>query len=562
LRDRLAGSSVILMTVLRVLVALLIIGTASAQKKPKALPPPADVTKNLETLQGLVPAIQNAEKDLAALRAELAKATTDEAKKEITTRVDAQRERVQQLRANFRIVASGVEEKAYLSAAEEEASFDNEFKDLLKPLFNGLREATAKPREMEELRSELRVWLEREKVARAALSRTSTALAAASDESVRKELEATRKLWSSRVDEAASETETLSRQIEEREKNTPSAWEAVSGLFSDFWRSRGVNLLLAFGIAIGVYLGTRRLYRAVRNYSPIHRKRGNSLVARSADLMVAGAAVLLAVLAATLVFYLKGDWLMLAITIIFIIGLLWASKRALPPYIEQIKVILNLGSVRQGERLVHDGIPWRVDTLNMYCDFSNPDLTGGIMRLPVKDVLALHSRPSEAKEPWFPSKENDWVRLDDGCFGKVIQQTPEQVVVLRLGGSLKTYPTADFLEQCPENLSRGFRVSGTFGIGYDHRAVATDEVPRILQDAVLRHLVEELGREQVKSVKVEFKGAAASSLDYAILADFNGEAASRYAALERMIQTACIDTCNEQGWDIPFPQMVIHQAAS
>ncbi|MCW1915345.1 hypothetical protein OJ996_17300 [Luteolibacter sp. GHJ8] len=550
------------MTFLRVLAALLIIGTAFAQKKPKALPPPADVAKNLETLQSLVPAIQNAEKDLAALRDELAKATTEEAKKEITTRVDAQRERVQQLRANFRIVASGVEEKAYLSAAEEEASFDNEFKDLLKPLFNGLREATSKPREMEELRSELRVWVEREKVSRAALGRTSTALDAADDPNVKKELESTRKLWASRVDEATSETETLTRQIEEREKNTPSAWEAISGIFTDFWRSRGLNLLMAFGIAIGVYIATRRIYRAVRRYSPIHRKRGNGLVARSTDLIVAGAAVVLAVIAATLVFYLKGDWLMLAITIIFVIGILWASKHALPPYIEQIKVILNLGSVRQGERLIHEGIPWRVDTLNMYCDFSNPDLTGGTMRLPVKDVLPLHSRPSEPKEPWFPSKENDWVRLDDGCFGKVIQQTPEQVVILRLGGSLKTYPTADFLEQCPENLSRGFRISSTFGIGYGHRAAATEEIPKILQEAVHRHLVEVLGREFVKSVKVEFKAAAASSLDYAILADFNGEAAQRYAALERMIQTACVNACNEQEWDIPFPQMVVHQAVS
>ncbi|WP_367872630.1 hypothetical protein [Luteolibacter sp. Populi] len=549
------------MTLLRVLAFLLLAGTAAfAQKKPKALPPPADVAKNIETLQGLIPAILNAEKDLDALRTELEKATTDEAKKEITERVNAQRERVQQLRANFRIVATGVEDTAYLSAAEEEASFDNEFKDLLKPLFNGLREATSKPREMEELRSELRVWLERQKVSRAALDRTRTALDAAKDDNVRKELENTRKLWSSRVDEAASETETLSRQIEEREKNTPSAWDAISGLFSDFWRSRGLNLLLAFGAALGVYLATRRGYRGLRKFSPLHRKRVNGLMARSADLIVAGVAVVLAVFASTLVFYLKGDWLMLTITIIFILGLLWASKKALPPYIEQIKVILNLGSVRQGERLIYDGIPWKVDALNMYCDFSNPELTGGTMRLPVKDVLPLHSRPSEAKEPWFPTRENDWVRLDDGCFGKVLQQTPEQVVVLRLGGSLKTYPTAEFLDQCPENLSRGFRVSATFGIGYSHRATATNEVPQALQDGVLRHLVEALGREQVRSVRVEFNAAAASSLDYRILADFNGEAAQRYAALERMIQTACIEVCNEKEWDIPFPQMVIHQA--
>jgi len=541
---------------------LMVAGPAFAQKKPKALPPPADVVKNLETLQSLIPAIQNAEKDLAALRAELAKAPTDEAKKEITQRVDAQRERVNQLRANFRIVATGVEDNAYLSAAEEQASFDNEFKDLLKPLFNGLREATSKPREMEELRSELRVWAERQKVSKAALDRTNTALGATQEGNVREELEETKKLWTSRVDEATSETETLSRQIDEREKNTPSAWGAISGMVSDFWRSRGLNLLLAFGIALTVYLGTRRLYRYLRRFSPIHRRRKDGLMARSADLIVAAVAVLLAVISLTLVFYLKGDWLMLAITIIFIVGILWASKRALPPYIEQIKVILNLGSVRQGERLIYGGIPWRVDELNMYCDFSNPELTGGTMRLPVKDLLPLHSRPSDGKEPWFPTKENDWVRLNDGCYGKVLQQTPEQVVVLRLGGSLKTYPTAGFLGQCPENLSRGFRVSTVFGVGYLHRGMATDEVPDSLQECVHRHLVEALGRELVRSVKVEFKEAGASSLDYSVFADFDGEAAPRLAGLERMIQTACISACNEKGWDIPFPQMVIHQAAA
>ena len=64
----------------------------------------------------------------------------------------------------------------------------------------------------------------------------------------------------------------------------------------------------------------------------------------------------------------------------------------------------------------------------------------------------------------------------------------------------------------------------------------------------------------MRSVKVEFKAAATSSLDYLVLADFSGDAASRQAALERMIQEACIEVCNEQGWDIPFPQMVVHQA--
>lgn len=544
---------------LRVAMWLCVAGTLFGQDKDE-LPPPADVAKNLETLRELAPALRNAEAELESLRRAQSGATTEDAKEEASERVDVQRARVGQLRENFRIIASGVEDSAYRGGAERAAELDTGFKELLAPLLESVRDVTAQPRQMEELRSQRRVWTERLALAQAALVRIESTLAATDDELVRAELESARKLWSSRRDEARSETETLNRQISEREKTTPTAWEAISGMLTDFWRSRGLNVLLAFGCAVAVFIGIRRIYRYAKRISPLHRKKGGGLVARSADLIAAAASGILAFLAVVLVFYLRGDWLMLTLALVFLLGLLWASKAALPPYLDQIKVILNLGPVRQGERLVVDGIPWRVDTLNMYCDFSNPELTGGTLRLPVKELLSMRSRPSDPKESWFPTRENDWVTLADGCYGKVIQQTPEHVVVLRLGGSLKTYPTGDFLEQCPENLSRGFRIGVTFGIGYGHRSEATREIPEALETAVHRHLVEALGHDQVRSVKVEFKEAAASSLDFQVLADFSGDAAARYAALARWIQEACVNACNREGWEIPFPQMVVHRA--
>ncbi len=544
---------------LRVAMWLCVAGTLFGQDKDE-LPPPADVAKNLETLRELAPALRNAEAELESLRRAQSGATTEDAKEEASERVDVQRARVGQLRENFRIIASGVEDSAYRGGAERAAELDTGFKELLAPLLESVRDVTAQPRQMEELRSQRRVWTERLALAQAALVRIESTLAATDDELVRAELETARKLWSSRRDEARSETETLNRQISEREKTTPTAWEAISGMLTDFWRSRGLNVLLAFGCAVAVFIGIRRIYRYAKRISPLHRKKGGGLVARSADLIAAAASGILAFLAVVLVFYLRGDWLMLTLALVFLLGLLWASKAALPPYLDQIKVILNLGPVRQGERLVVDGIPWRVDTLNMYCDFSNPELTGGTLRMPVKELLSMRSRPSDPKESWFPTRENDWVTLADGCYGKVIQQTPEHVVVLRLGGSLKTYPTGDFLEQCPENLSRGFRIGVTFGIGYGHRSEATREIPEALETAVHRHLVEALGHDQVRSVKVEFKEAAASSLDFQVLADFSGDAAARYAALARWIQEACVNACNREGWEIPFPQMVVHRA--
>lgn len=547
------------MSLIRLLAVILFAGSAFAQE-PEAMPPPADVEKNLQTLRSLVPALQSAEADLVELREKLSSAVTEDAKSDASEQVDAQRERVKQLRENFRIISSGVEDKAYLSDAEEAASVDNQFKDVLKPVFDIFREATAKPREMAELRSNLVVWQERQALAQAALERVNATLSAAENDAIRTELESAQKLWSSRLDEANSQTGTLIRQIEEREKNTPTAWEFISKGISDFWKSRGLNLLVAIVAALVVYFSSKKIYRLIRRYSPSHRKKDGGLFARSADLLAGAAAVLLGFIAAMLVFYLRGDWLILTLAIILILGIFWASKQALPPYIDQIKVILNLGSVRQGERLVYEGVPWKVDRLHFYCEFSNPELAGGILRLPVRDVMQLHSRPVVAKEPWFPSHVDDWITLSDETYGKVIQQTPEMVVVLRLGGSTKTYATADFISQNPENLSRGFRISVTFGIDYQHQEISTAEVPDIFLRALEQNLTEMVGRENLRSVKVEFSSAAASSLDYAILADFAGEVASRLNVLRRSINKTCVDVCNEEGWVIPFTQITVHQA--
>lgn len=541
-------------------VCLAILSAASFALAADPLPPPADVTRNLETLRSLAPALRDADRELANLREELKKTAADDAKAELGERIDAQRERVRQLRANFRTVAAGVEEGAYHSEAEAAATLDTEFKDLLKPLLSELREATSSPREMEELRDARRVWEERLALASAALTRVEATLAAAEDEEVKAELDGARKLWTSRRDEALSQTETLRRRIEEREAGTPTTIEAISGMFSRFWRSRGLNLLLAAGAAVGVFILFRKLYRVVRRYSPLHRKKGGGgLVARTADLSAAALAVIFAVTAALLAIYLRGDWLLLTLAVILLIGLLLASKQALPPYVGQIKTILNLGPVRQGERIVYDGVPWRVDALNMDCEFTNPELTGGTLRLPVLEVMKLHSRPSDPKEPWFPSRLDDWVRLDDGCYGKVIQQTPEQVVVLKLGGSLKTYPLPEYLELNPENLSRGFRVSVPFGIGYRHLSEATGTIPEALQERVLSGLTARFGREAVRSVKVEFGKASDSSLDLVVIADFDGEAASRLNVIERLIQRLCVEACRDEEWEIPYPQLVVHR---
>jgi hypothetical protein len=277
------------------------------------------------------------------------------------------------------------------------------------------------------------------------------------------------------------------------------------------------------------------------------------------DILAKFAAFFAGIFAAVIVLYVRNDWLLLTAMLILLFGLIWASRTALPPYFEQIRLILNLGTVRQGERVIINGLPWRVDALNFFCVLTNPDLTAGVLRLPAKAMLAYHSRPTMPKEPWFPSRENDWVKLDDGVFGKIIQQTPDQVVIVKLGGSYKTYVTSAYLAKNPENITPQYRVITVFGLDYQYQKLATTTVPSIIRDTIYKLLVERYDKENINSVNVEFDSASASSLDFQISADVDGSLASQHDVIKRLLQRGAVDAANENEWVIPFPQLTLHK---
>ena len=532
---------------------------AGAQTQPVERPP---VERNLAALKAVADPLSEAIAEQNALSKELKSATSDERKQELTARIEAEKERVKQLRGNFRDIVGGSEAAEYESKADDEKSLglQEQVSEVLQPLVSALREPTSQLREMEELRAKLAEWESRKGKAERVLERIRNLEKQAEDERVKSELATARRLWEGRQAEASGQVEVLAVQVEERERHTPSLWQAVSGMFKGFWKTRGLNVLFAIAAALVVYFGIRRLYKWVREWIPLTRKSRNSLVGRASDILSIGLALIFAIIIVLLVFYIRGDWLLLTLAAVLLISAIWAGKNALPPYIEQIRTLLNLGSVREGERLIYRNLPWRVKSLGFYTILSNPNLEGGELRVPLVEVMRMVSRDADEKEPWFPNKADDWVILEGDNYGKVIRQTPEQVVLLKLGGSLKTYQIDEYLSLSPENLSRGFRVSSTFGIDYRHQAIATSDVLEILGSALGKRLYEEFGREHVRSVSVEFKAAASSSLDYEILVDFNGELASRYRFIRRLIQRICVDVCNGHGWTIPFTQVTVHQA--
>lgn len=539
------------------LLGLCLLGTTAirAGEEPESVAASEDPAV-LSRLKTLTPGLERARENLETARARLDEAETDQERAEAEAEVDAARARVETLREDFMSLASGIDEDRFLGKEEEPLSIQQTLQDILEPISRSVREATSEPRETEEIRQNLEEARGRESLAGRALERLDELRSRVGEGPVLDELEKAWELWVDRRESARVRADILEQQLAFRQGDERSTLDKVSEFFRDFWRSRGLNLIFAVLAAVLSVMIVRRGAGLLTRALP--KKRRGGLAGRTTNLAVQMAAGLTAVFAVLLVFYLRGDWLLLAIVIVAILGLLWASRQALPPYVEQIRVILNLGSVREGERMDYEGVPYQVKRLNFRCFFENPELEGGRLRLPVRDVIQRVSRPVGRDEPWFPTEVNDWVVLGDETFGKVVHQSPGQVVVLRLGGSRKIYPTADFLELSPENLSRGYRVKVTFGLDYAHQAIATGEVPEVFREALERGLAEFFDADAIRSVKVEFASAGASSLDYEILADFDGSLASRRNVIRRRIQSICVDVCNDRGWGIPFTQLTLH----
>ena len=541
--------------------ALILACRLAAQETPAAPAVDEPRTRTIAAIEAQLPVLTQEEAALGKLREDLKKAATAEEKAELEGQITERRARIRAIRDNIRSLASGVPEDAWNQQPSVPRTLNEEIQDVLAPALEELREATAGPRETAQLREEIARWEGRLKLAEEAVSRLAL-LPEGRDAppEIAPHLKSVRELWEERRTGAAGELQALRIRLDERLARSRGLVETISDHFNRFWRGRGYNLFLALAAFLAILLTGRRLRDLARRFIPRRKSDETPVYARLLDLLAGLLIGLFATLAALLVLYIRGDWLLLSLATILVVASALGSRHSIIPYAEQIRTILNLGPVRHGERIVIDGLPWHVDSLGFYCGFSNPAVPGARLRLPIREVITLRSRPAAPKEPWFPCAVDDWVVLSDGQFGKVIRIHPESVVLLHLGGSRRHYPVAGFLDLAPENLSKGFRVSSTFGIDYAHQAVATTTIPETLAQGIHAALLEIVDRDLIRSVKVEFAQAAASSLDFIVLADFAGEAASSRNLLQRAVQRACVDLCSLHGWRIPYPQLTVHRA--
>lgn len=472
-------------------------------------------------------------------------------------RVAALDREIRELEWQFGGLASRFDVRDFESPSKGQFDLRQELEQLIRPAIEALKDATAAPRQIADLRGRIEQLAARQRLAEEAMraaERTRDQLAADSPAHAEAQREIAQR-WRPTIESLRDEVLFLQAQKKAKEQGQQSLVDGISQGVQAFVQSSGVNVLLASLVFVVVFVGLRWLAARV-----LHRRRSDRAFGLRLLEIVVQALILLVAIAATLVVpYSRNDWLLLAVCIVFLVGAGWALVKMLPQFLEQIRLMLNIGGVREGERILVDGLPYRVDALRFYSRLHNPDLEGGDLRVPIQFLIGRRSRRSAGDEPWFPCRAGDVVLLADGQFGKVHTQTPD-VVVLEHYGTERTYPTAAFLAQTPQNLSRGFAIRATVGIDYSHQKDAVAAIPAQLQQALREGLADAVATDELKHVRVELAAAGSSSLDLQVIALFAGSAAQRYLQLERLVQALFVAACNQHGWCIPFPQLTLHRA--
>jgi len=487
-------------------------------------------------------------------------AGTDEVDRDkINARIDELRVTISALTRSFENIAvSGASLRSQGDEAQAQLSWHEELMQIARPLLDSLKEATEKPRRIEELRREIELYQQQNGVSRKALASLARFDQQELPPAVITGLAEIAAQWSERGKDIERSLLLARANLHNLEAEDIDILATLADIAQEFFLGRGLTLLIALLIGTSVWL----LLRTLRRLTSTHRpgRQGSERVARMRLLLYGYhlLTMLLIALAVLSVFYVRGDLLLLSLAIIALIMLALSTWRHLPRYVQEGRLLLNVGAAREGERVSYRGLPFRITSLNLYSELRNPEL-GGLIRLPLSALAQLISRPS-SNEIWFPCRVGDYLLLADGNFAQVLQQDIEWVQ-LKVMGSIVQVSSTEFLQQNVRNLSReGFAVAVVFGVDYQHQSISLRQIPERFHSGLREAFAKADFGEDLKDLQVNLKSAAASSLDYLVYASMEGNSAASYFAIERLIQQTCIDICNQEGWVIPFTQVTIHQA--
>jgi hypothetical protein len=530
-------------------------GQVSESPAPVVLPAPLSQETppdKKETLRALLQTRDGIRAAMDEQRKKIQTTTGDSAKLEIQQQIEILDKRRQEVERDFTVLVTGLQSTNASGSPTQKAaplSIQDEMSQLLTPIFTDLRALTQKSRAFQELADELIRLKEREEQEKRAVAEIDKLLAELKasktpDPVLRSALNETRKAFQGRLDEVTSRTAAVQHQLGELKITGVSFWKDLGLQVKHFVFIRGTNILLALLVFMVIFFGLRTAYAYFMKVIAVRKYQRLSFMLRVLDVAHEGGALLLGLSAALLVLYARGDWLLGGLSLLALGGLLMTAKTGIARHLEQLQFLLNLGQVREGERVIIAGVPWRVGTIYMFTQLTNPAMPGASLRLPLQTLAAMTSRPSKLGEAWFPCEIGSWILVNGSTLAQVTDITPEHVVISYQGGLKRWIPMATFITMDTASLSGGFSRSITLDYHVSDESMKAVDVVKHLKTVIRECLFRSIRSEELRDLKVELQNSQGATHVYEVTALFTAALAPQYQSLQALLQHAAAEASN------------------
>ena len=523
------------------------------------LAPETSKLNSWQHLETLVTLINSMEERLDVLHQERRGIKGDEKDPSISEEIEQVSQDLQSLRTALEMLATGGADLSLFGAkSEEKFDWREQLESVFEPILVELRRISERPRKIERLRSDQEYYSQRLEAAKSAVRSLENYRKNAPSEHLKRAFSPIENRWQRRRDDLQSRVSLLEFELQETlsPSNAPKT-DPIESL-KKLLGGRILNLLIAIAVMGAVYTTLKSMANAYRRYVNRKAKRRRAFIARAGTLLFYLFTTVIVLISGMAVFYVRGDWVLMGLVFIMLAGAAWAIQKSLPQYLTEAKLILNLGPVREGERIIYNQLPWRVEVLAFQATLINPLLQSGKLFVPVKELVTYHSRHYQEGETWFPTQKGDWAILEDKTYGQVVSQSPE-FVEFKVYDAIKSYRTTKFIDQSPRNLSsNGFTMLISFGLDYQHQTDITKNILKDMQIYLQKEIESSPYSEALNYLKVDFEKASASSLDIVTEINFSGAAANKYIEIPRLLQKLAVEACNKNNWIIPFNQITVH----
>ncbi len=395
--------------------------------------------------------------------------------------------RLQRSRISFVATISNVELSPPEDSKKKSPKRDllQEAQQLIEPLFDAIKRVSEKPRRIEAMRSRLADLGARRAEIDKALAGLEAGQKNLTNSNFTADLEAAKADLGHQRDELSVRADMLDRNLRQEVGNPQTVMQIIRGEVNNFFSTKGRNFFIAL-LVFGGVLWTLMYFKRLVLLSRFSQRALRGLH-KPFQTLYGLFAVFVAIFSAIFALHFLNDWFLATIVMLVFFALLWTLRSLLQHFVHEVKLALNLGSVKEGERIVWNGVPWRVHQLGFRSILRNDELQGGQITVTAAVLDSLLSRLPFPQEPWFPTRVGDYVKMDDGTLGQVELQTPG-TVILNSGGARKHYMTAAFLTQNPQNLSQGFELTAELRVPAREKLPAMEKLQSTVQEAVAKHL--------------------------------------------------------------------------